>query len=189
MLHLRVGNGLGHGVDRAAGHVCRLQNLQPMLGAMVQRTGQGVRAQREHTPEVVEAMQHMAQAAAQVNEQVGGSQVTLGEACELIHQGDDLVRRRLGDVTGETAASLCDSQRLTAEGVDLTVRASSILDAITEAISRVEDTGQGIADMRRTTCVWEIRTKTYWLFEITWTKTDFCVSAMGLDNKNTYLKQ
>jgi len=42
-------------------------------------------------------------------------------------------------------ASLCDSQRLTAEGVDLTVRAGLVLDAITEAISRVEHTGQSIA--------------------------------------------
>ncbi|WP_437180756.1 methyl-accepting chemotaxis protein [Pseudomonas fluorescens] len=222
-------------VGRIGSDVQQLDSAAATLGAMVQRTGQGVRAQREHTAEVVEAMQHMTQAAAQVNKQVGGSQVTLGEACELIHQGDDLVRqasqslqrlslemtssassmqllqtesqaitsvldvisaiaeqtnllalnaaieaaragehgrgfavvadevralasrtrastgeidsmiRRLGEVTGETAASLCDSQRLTAEGVDLTVRASVVLDAITEAISRVEHTGQSIS--------------------------------------------
>ncbi|UVL42571.1 methyl-accepting chemotaxis protein [Pseudomonas sp. B21-040] len=222
-------------VGRIGSDVQQLDSAAATLGAMVERTGQGVRAQREKTAEVVEAMQHMTQAAAQVNQQVGGSQATLGEACVLIHQGDDLVRlasqslqrlsremtssassmqllqaesqaitsvldvisaiaeqtnllalnaaieaaragehgrgfavvadevralasrtrastgeidsmiRRLGQVTGETAASLCDSQRLTAEGVDLTVRASLVLDAITEAISRVEHTGKSIA--------------------------------------------
>jgi methyl-accepting chemotaxis protein len=221
-------------VGRIGSDVQQLDSAAATLGAMVQRTGQGVRAQREQTAAVVEAMQHMTQAAAQVNQQAAGSQATLGEACELIHQGDDLVRqasqslqrlsremtssassmellqtesqaitrvldvisaiaeqtnllalnaaieaaragehgrgfavvadevralasrtrastgeidsmiRRLGQVTGDTAASLCDSQRLTAEGVDLTVRASLVLDAITEAISRVEGTGKRI---------------------------------------------
>ncbi|WP_371318040.1 methyl-accepting chemotaxis protein [Pseudomonas sp. PDM31] len=221
-------------VGRIGSDVQQLDSAATTLGAMVQRTGQGVRAQREQTAAVVEAMQHMTQAAAQVNQQAAGSQATLGEACELIHQGDDLVRqasqslqrlsremtssassmellqtesqaitrvldvisaiaeqtnllalnaaieaaragehgrgfavvadevralasrtrastgeidsmiRRLGQVTGDTAASLCDSQRLTAEGVDLTVRASLVLDAITEAISRVEGTGKRI---------------------------------------------
>ncbi|KQN48873.1 chemotaxis protein [Pseudomonas sp. Leaf48] len=221
-------------VVRIGSDVQQLDSAAATLGAMVQRTGQGVRAQREQTAAVVEAMQHMTQAAAQVNQQAAGSQATLGEACELIHQGDDLVRqasqslqrlsremtssassmellqtesqaitrvldvisaiaeqtnllalnaaieaaragehgrgfavvadevralasrtrastgeidsmiRRLGQVTGDTAASLCDSQRLTAEGVDLTVRASLVLDAITEAISRVEGTGKRI---------------------------------------------
>ena len=222
-------------VGRIGSDVQQLDSAAATLGAMVERTGQGVRAQREQTAEVVEAMQHMTQAAAQVNQQVAGSQATLGEACKLIHQGDDLVRqasqslqrlsremsssassmqllqtesqaitsvldvisaiaeqtnllalnaaieaaragehgrgfavvadevralasrtrastgeidsmiRRLGQVTGDTAASLCDSQRLTAEGVDLTVRASLVLDAITSAISRVEHTGKSIA--------------------------------------------
>ncbi|MHA6181721.1 methyl-accepting chemotaxis protein [Pseudomonas mohnii] len=222
-------------VGRIGNDVQQLDSAAAALGAMVQRTGQGVRAQREQTAEVVEAMRHMTHAAAQVNQQVGGSQATLGEASELIHQGDDLVRqasqslqrlslemtssassmellqtesrtitsvldvisaiaeqtnllalnaaieaaragehgrgfavvadevralasrtrastgeidsmiRRLELVTGETAASLCDSQRLTAEGVDLTVRASLVLDSITEAITRVEHTGQSIA--------------------------------------------
>nr|WP_256345532.1 methyl-accepting chemotaxis protein [Pseudomonas sp. PD9R] len=222
-------------VGRIGSDVQQLDAAAATLGAMVQRTGQGVRAQREQTAEAVEAMQHMTRAAVQVNQQVAGSQVTLGEACELIHQGDDLVRqasqslqrlsremtssassmqllktesqaitgvldvistiaeqtnllalnavieaarageqgrgfavvadevralasrtrastgeidsmiRRLGEVTGDTAASLFDSQRLTDEGVDLTVRASRVLDAITEAISRVEHTGKSIA--------------------------------------------
>ena len=52
--------------------------------------------------------------------------------------------QRLVQTTGDTAACLCDSQRLTAEGVDLTARANQVLDAITEAISRVEHTGQRI---------------------------------------------
>ncbi|MFJ2690228.1 methyl-accepting chemotaxis protein [Pseudomonas sp. NPDC087336] len=207
---------------------------------MVERTGQGVRAQREQAAQVVKSMQHMTLAAAQVTRQVADNQKTLGATCELIHQGDDLVRQashslqrlaqemtssaismhlleqesqaitrvldvisaiaeqtnllalnaaieaarageqgrgfavvadevralasrtrastgeidrmiqRLGQVTADTAASLCDSQRLTVEGVDLTTRANQVLDAITEAISRVEKTGQCITQAAAT---------------------------------------
>ena len=222
-------------VGRIGSDVQQLDDAAVSLGAMVDRTGQGVRAQREQSAEVVEAMKHMTHATAQVNSQVAGSQASLGEACTLIHRGDDLVRQasrslqqlsremtnsassmqllqtesqaitgvldvisalaeqtnllalnaaieaarageqgrgfavvadevralasrtrastgeidsmiqRLWKVTGDTAASLCDSQRLTAEGVELTVRASQVLDATTEAISRVEQSGQSIA--------------------------------------------
>lgn len=222
-------------VGRIGSDVQQLDDAAVSLGAMVDRTGQGVRAQREQSAEVVEAMKHMTHATAQVNSQVAGSQASLGEACTLIHSGDDLVRQasrslqqlsremtnsansmqllqtesqaitgvldvisalaeqtnllalnaaieaarageqgrgfavvadevralasrtrastgeidsmiqRLWKVTGDTAASLCDSQRLTAEGVELTVRASQVLDATTEAISRVEQSGQSIA--------------------------------------------
>lgn len=222
-------------VGRIGSDVQQLDDAAVSLGAMVDRTGQGVRAQREQSTEVVEAMKHMTHATAQVNSQVAGSQASLGEACTLIHSGDDLVRQasrslqqlsremtnsansmqllqtesqaitgvldvisalaeqtnllalnaaieaarageqgrgfavvadevralasrtrastgeidsmiqRLWKVTGDTAASLCDSQRLTAEGVELTVRASQVLDATTEAISRVEQSGQSIA--------------------------------------------
>ncbi|KAI2676977.1 methyl-accepting chemotaxis protein [Pseudomonas sp. TNT3] len=222
-------------VGRIGSDVQQLDDAAVSLGAMVDRTGQGVRAQREQSAEVVEAMKHMTRATAQVNSQVAGSQASLGEACTLIHSGDDLVRQasrslqqlsremtnsansmqllqtesqaitgvldvisalaeqtnllalnaaieaarageqgrgfavvadevralasrtrastgeidsmiqRLWKVTGDTAASLCDSQRLTAEGVELTVRASQVLDATTEAISRVEQSGQSIA--------------------------------------------
>ncbi|WP_347907179.1 methyl-accepting chemotaxis protein [Pseudomonas grandcourensis] len=226
---------LCHLVGRIGCDVQQLDAAAVSLGAMVDRTGQGVRAQREQTAEVVAAMQHMTQAAAQVNQQVAGSQASLGDACKLIHHGDDLVRQasqslqqlsremtgsvgsmqllqsesqaitgvldvisalaeqtnllalnaaieaarageqgrgfavvadevrvlasrtrastgeidsmiqRLWKVTGDTAASLFDSQRLTAEGVELTVRASQVLDATTEAISRVQYSGQRIA--------------------------------------------
>ena len=226
---------LRHLVGRIGSDVEQLDAAAVSLGAMVDRTGQGVRAQREQTAEVVAAMQHMTQAAAQVNQQVAGSQASLGDACKLIHHGDDLVRQasqslqqlsremtssvgsmqllqsesqaisgvldvisalaeqtnllalnaaieaarageqgrgfavvadevrvlasrtrastgeidsmiqRLWKVTGDTATSLFDSQRLTAEGVELTVRASQVLGATTEAISRVEYSGQRIA--------------------------------------------
>jgi methyl-accepting chemotaxis protein len=226
---------LRHLVGRIGSDVQQLDAAAVSLGAMVDRTGQGVRAQREQTAEVVAAMQHMTQAAAQVNQQVAGSQASLGDACKLIHHGDDLVRQasqslqqlsremtssvgsmqllqsesqaitgvldvisalaeqtnllalnaaieaarageqgrgfavvadevrvlasrtrastgeidcmiqRLWKVTGDTATSLFDSQRLTAEGVELTVRASQVLGATTEAISRVEYSGQRIA--------------------------------------------
>ncbi len=226
---------LRHLVGRIGSDVQQLDAAAVSLGAMVDRTGQGVRAQREQTAEVVAAMQHMTQAAAQVNQQVAGSQASLGDACKLIHHGDDLVRQasqslqqlsremtssvgsmqllqsesqaitsvldvisalaeqtnllalnaaieaarageqgrgfavvadevrvlasrtrastgeidsmiqRLWKVTGDTATSLFDSQRRTAEGVELTVRASQVLGATTEAISRVEYSGQRIA--------------------------------------------
>jgi methyl-accepting chemotaxis protein len=226
---------LRHLVGRIGSDVQQLDAAAVSLGAMVDRTGQGVRAQREQTAEVVAAMQHMTQAAAQVNQQVAGSQASLGDACKLIHHGDDLVRQasqslqqlslemtssvgsmqllqsesqaisgvldvisalaeqtnllalnaaieaarageqgrgfavvadevrvlasrtrastgeidcmiqRLWKVTGDTATSLFDSQRRTAEGVELTVRASQVLGATTEAISRVECSGQRIA--------------------------------------------
>jgi len=222
-------------VGRIGSDVQQLDAAAVSLGAMVDRTGQGVRAQREQTARVVESMGHMTQATAQVNQQAAGSQAILGDACRLIHQGDDLVRQasqslehlsremtlsassmhllqteshaitgvldvisalaeqtnllalnaaieaarageqgrgfavvadevralasrtrastgevdsmiqRLWKVTGDTAASLRDSQRLTAEGVELTVRASQVLDATTEAISRVEHSGLSIA--------------------------------------------
>lgn len=242
---------LGHAIDlmlqalrnlvgRIGSEVQQLDSAAVTLDSMVERTGQGVRAQREQTAQVVEAMQHMTLAAAQVTRQVADNQITLGETCELIHQGDDLVRQasqslqrlaremtssassmqmleqqskaitrvldvisaiaeqtnllalnaaieaaragehgrgfavvadevralarrtqastgeidsmiqRLGQVTGDTAACLCDSQRLTAEGVDLTTRANQVLDAITEAISRVEQTGQSITQAAAT---------------------------------------
>jgi methyl-accepting chemotaxis protein len=226
---------LRHLVGRIGSDVQQLDAAAVSLGAMVDRTGQGVRAQREQTAEVVAAMQHMTQAAAQVNQQVAGSQASLGDACKLIHHGDDLVRQasqslqqlsremtssvgsmqllqsesqaitsvldvisalaeqtnllalnaaieaarageqgrgfavvadevrvlasrtrastgeidsmiqRLWKVTGDTATSLFDSQRRTSEGVELTVRASQVLGATTEAISRVEYSGQKIA--------------------------------------------
>ena len=226
---------LRHLVGRIGSDVQQLDAAAVSLGAVVDRTGQGVRAQREQTAEVVAAMQHMTQAAAQVNQQVAGSQASLGDACKLIHHGDDLVRQasqslqqlsremtssvgsmqllqsesqaisgvldvisalaeqtnllalnaaieaarageqgrgfavvadevrvlasrtrastgeidsmiqRLWKVTGDTATSLFDSQRRTAEGVELTVRASQVLGATTEAISRVECSGQRIA--------------------------------------------
>ena len=226
---------LRHLVGRIGSDVQQLDAAAVSLGAMVDRTGQGVRAQREQTAEVVAAMQHMTQAAAQVNQQVAGNQASLGDACKLIHHGDDLVRQasqslqqlsremtssvgsmqllqsesqaitgvldvisalaeqtnllalnaaieaarageqgrgfavvadkvrvlasrtrastgeidsmiqRLWKVTGDTATSLFDSQRRTAEGVELTVRASQVLGATTEAISRVEYSGQRIA--------------------------------------------
>jgi methyl-accepting chemotaxis protein len=226
---------LRHLVGRIGSDVQQLDAAAVSLGAMVDRTGQGVRAQREQTAEVVAAMQHMTQAAAQVNQQVAGSQASLGDACKLIHHGDDLVRQasqslqqlslemtssvgsmqllqsesqaisgvldvisalaeqtnllalnaaieaarageqgrgfavvadevrvlasrtrastgeidsmiqRLWKVTGDTATSLFDSQRRTAEGVELTVRASQVLGATTEAISRIEYSGQRIA--------------------------------------------
>ncbi|MNF49353.1 Methyl-accepting chemotaxis protein CtpH [compost metagenome] len=226
---------LRHLVGRIGSDVQQLDDAAVSLGAVVDRTGQGVRAQREQTAEVVAAMQHMTQAAAQVNQQVAGSQASLGDACKLIHHGDDLVRQasqslqqlsremtssvgsmqllqsesqaisgvldvisalaeqtnllalnaaieaarageqgrgfavvadevrvlasrtrastgeidsmiqRLWKVTGDTATSLFDSQRRTAEGVELTVRASQVLGATTEAISRVEYSGQRIA--------------------------------------------
>jgi len=242
---------LGHAIDlmmqalrnlvgRIGSEVGQLDAAAGTLDSMVERTGQGVRAQREQTAQVVEAMQHMTLAAAQVNQQVADNQITLGETCELIHQGDDLVRQashslqrlaqemtssasamqlletqsqaitrvldvisaiaeqtnllalnaaieaaragehgrgfavvadevralatrtrastgeidsmiqRLVQTTGDTAVCLCDSQRLTAEGVDLTARANQVLDAITEAISRVEHTGQRIAQAAAT---------------------------------------
>jgi methyl-accepting chemotaxis protein len=227
-------------VGRIGSEVQQLDSAAVTLDSMVERTGQGVRAQREQTAQVVEAMQHMTLAAAQVTRQVADNQITLGETCELIHQGDDLVRQasqslqrlaremtssassmqmleqqskaitrvldvisaiaeqtnllalnaaieaaragehgrgfavvadevralarrtqastgeidsmiqRLGQVTGDTAGCLCDSQRLTAEGVDLTTRANQVLDAITEAISRVEQTGQSITQAAAT---------------------------------------
>ena len=67
-------------VGRIGSDVQQLDSAAATLGAMVERTGQGVRAQREQTAEVVEAMQHMTQAAAQVNQQVGGSQANLGRS-------------------------------------------------------------------------------------------------------------
>jgi methyl-accepting chemotaxis protein len=227
-------------VGRIGSEVQQLDAAAGTLDAMVERTGQGVRAQREQAAQVVESMQHMTLAAEQVTEQVADNQKTLGETCELIHQGDDLVRQasqslqrlaremtssagsmhlleqesqaitrvldvisaiaeqtnllalnaaieaaragehgrgfavvadevralasrtrastgeidsmiaRLGQVTGATAASLSDSQRLTAEGVDLTARANQVLDAITQAIARVEHTGQSIAQAAAT---------------------------------------
>jgi methyl-accepting chemotaxis protein len=57
----------------------------------------------------------------------------------------DSMIQRLWKVTGDTATSLFDSQRRTAEGVELTVRASQVLGATTEAISRIEYSGQRIA--------------------------------------------
>ncbi|MCK8656471.1 methyl-accepting chemotaxis protein [Pseudomonas umsongensis] len=242
---------LGHAIDlmmqalrnlvgRIGSEVQQLDGAAITLDAMVERTGQGVRAQREQAAQVVQSMQHMTLAAAQVTRQVADNQKTLGATSELIHQGDDLVRQasqslqrlalemtssassmhlleqesqaitrvldvisgiaeqtnllalnaaieaarageqgrgfavvadevralasrtrastgeidsmiqRLGQVTAQTAASLCDSQRLTAEGVDLTARANQVLDAITEAISRVEHTGQSIAQAAAT---------------------------------------
>src|SRR5690606_16574990 len=80
-------------VGRIGSDVKQLDDAAVSLGAMVDRTGQGVRAQREQSAEVVEAMKHMTHATAQVNSQVAGSQASLGEACTLIHRGDDLVRQ------------------------------------------------------------------------------------------------
>lgn len=221
-------------VGRIREDVAQLDFAAGTLVEMAERTGNGVRAQRQQVTEVTDTMQRMTIAAVQVNETASDSQVILREASLMVHEGDELVRQAseslqqlsqemiagtnamaalqsqseaitsvldvirtiaeqtnllalnaaieaaragphgrgfavvadevralakhtrdstvqidvmiqsLGEVTGEVAARLGDSQRLTVSGVRLTNRASEMLSTATRNVVRVEDSGQHI---------------------------------------------
>ncbi|NTY90365.1 HAMP domain-containing protein [Pseudomonas putida] len=221
-------------VGRIREDVAQLDLAAGTLVEMAERTGDGVRAQRQQVTEVTDTMQNMTIAAVQVNETASDSQVILREASQMVHEGDELVRRAseslqqlsqemiagtnamavlqsqseaitsvldvirtiaeqtnllalnaaieaaragphgrgfavvadevralakhtrdstvqievmiqgLGEVTGEVAARLGDSRRLTVAGVRLTNRASEMLSTATRNVVRVEDSGQRI---------------------------------------------
>ncbi|WP_443201094.1 methyl-accepting chemotaxis protein [Pseudomonas sp. 39004] len=96
---------------------------------MVERTGQGVRAQRRQTDQVVDTVQRMSAAAAEANAQLDGSQVALAEAGLLARQGDSLVRQTrdsLQRLSREMSASAASMQVLQSQSEGIT----AVLDVI-----------------------------------------------------------
>ncbi|OAI94092.1 chemotaxis protein [Pseudomonas putida] len=121
-------------VGRIGGDADQLDIAAGTLAGMVERTGQGVRAQRRQTGEVMQAMQLMTQATVQVNQRVDASQASLGQASSLIHEGDRLVR--------EASQSL---QRLSGE-MGAGTAAMQLLQSQSEAITGVLDVISAVAE-------------------------------------------
>ncbi|MCU1719959.1 methyl-accepting chemotaxis protein [Pseudomonas sp. 5P_5.1_Bac1] len=121
-------------VGRIGEDADQLDAAAETLAEMVERTGRGVRAQRQQTGDVLHAMQAMTQSTVQVNQRVDGSQASLGEASALIHEGDRLVR--------EASQSL---QRLSLEMGAGTV-AMQLLQSQSEAITGVLDVISAVAE-------------------------------------------
>lgn len=121
-------------VGRIGEDADQLDAAADTLVEMVERTGRGVRAQRQQTGEVLQAMQHMTNSTVQVNQRVDGSQASLGEASALIHEGDRLVR--------EASQSL---QRLSLE-MGAGTAAMQVLLSQSEAITSVLDVISAVAE-------------------------------------------
>ncbi|MDH4559926.1 methyl-accepting chemotaxis protein [Pseudomonas sp. BN411] len=116
-------------VGRIGEEVAQLDRAAGSLAGMVERTGQGVRAQRQQTDRVVDAMQRMTGAAAETSAQVDGSQTALGEAGALIREGDSLVRQAsdsLQRLSREMSASAASMQVLETQSEGIT----AVLDVI-----------------------------------------------------------
>ncbi|WP_280349330.1 methyl-accepting chemotaxis protein [Pseudomonas sp. BN414] len=121
-------------VGRIGAEVARLDQAAGSLAGMVERTGQGVDAQRQQADRVADAMRHMTRSAAQVSAQVDGSQAALADAGTLIREGDALMR--------EASESL---QRLSRE-VSGSAASMQVLEAQSEAITAVLDVISSVAE-------------------------------------------
>ncbi|KEY88416.1 chemotaxis protein [Pseudomonas capeferrum] len=116
-------------VGRIGAQVTQLDGAAGSLASMVERTGQGVRAQRRQTDQVVDTVQRMSAAAAEANAQLDGSQVALAEAGLLVRQGDSLVRQTrdsLQRLSREMSASAASMQVLQSQSEGIT----AVLDVI-----------------------------------------------------------
>lgn len=130
-----------HMLDALRGLVGRIDSdvgqLEQAAGSLVnsaQRTGDGVRAQRELTEWVADAMQRMTDACATISEQIAASCEALGDAGGLAREGDGLVSRAsesLQNLAREMATSVASMRSLQEQSASIT-RVLDVINALAE---------------------------------------------------------
>lgn len=130
-----------HMLDALRGLVGRIDTdvgqLEQAAGSLVtsaQRTGDGVRAQRELTEWVADAMQRMTDACATISEQIAASCEALGDAGGLAREGDGLVSRAsesLQNLAREMATSVASMRSLQEQSASIT-RVLDVINALAE---------------------------------------------------------
>lgn len=130
-----------HMLDALRGLVGRIDTDVEQLGqaagslvTSVQRTGDGVQAQRELTDWVTGAMQRMTDSSATISEQIAASCEALGDAGGLAREGDSLVRRAsesLQSLAREMDSSVASMRSLQEQSASIT-RVLDVINALAE---------------------------------------------------------
>ena len=130
-----------HMLDALRGLVGRIDTDVEQLGqaagslvTSVQRTGDGVRAQRELTDWVTGAMQGMTDSSATISEQIAASCHALSEAGGLAREGDGLVSRAsdsLQSLAREMDSSVASMRSLQEQSASIT-RVLDVINALAE---------------------------------------------------------